>query len=328
MNENSLAEYKAVRESGGGLFEFPGRGLIEVSGSEAVMFLDGLISNDVKTLEENTWMRASFPNVQGRLLAVVRVLKSGGKFYFDTERATADAVFANLERFTLAGDFLVENLSAEFVCFAVQGREIVKQISDLGFQISNEDGQIVETDFAGGKVLAFKDSDIGAEGFYFWVSADVADKFREELKEQEGLISVSADAFEVLRVEAGLPVYGIDMDDTTVVPETALPGLISYNKGCYIGQEVIARIHFRGRVAKQLSGIVFEDPSSSIESLVGGELKSADDKNAGRITSVAYSPKLEKVIALGYVRSAFLEEGTELSVGGVAARVKNLPFVK
>ena len=326
MNEHTLAEYLAVRESGAGLFDFSTRGLIEVSGGEAQMFLDGLISNDVKTLEENKWMLAAFPNAQGRLLAVVRVWKNDGKFYFDTEEATFQTILQNLERFTLAGDFFVKDLSEEFVCLSVQGKEI----SEFKFQISDEEKQISEIEFEGEKIFALKDANIGENGFYFYVPQAISENFKNYLRET-GVKNVSDQAFEVLRVEAGLPVYGVDMDDSTVVPETNLPDLISYNKGCYIGQEVIARIHFRGRVAKQLTGLIFEDlsePPALADGLKDAEIKSSEDKNAGKITSIAYSPKLEKTIALAYIRNAFLEEGTELKVNDSVAKVKNLPFVK
>ena len=117
------------------------------------------------------------------------------------------------------------------------------------------------------------------------------------------------------------------MDETTIVPELGIDGLISYNKGCYIGQEIIARIHFRGHIAKQLTGLILSEPPAEAGGLIGQELKSADGKNAGKVTSVCFSPKLDKTIALGYVRYDYLAEGTELKIGDLSAKVKNLPFV-
>jgi aminomethyltransferase len=325
MNEHFLTEYLEVRENGAGLIEFENRGLIEVSGGEAEMFLTGLITNDVKTLQENSWMNAAFPNAQGRLLAVVKVWKSGGKFYFDTEDKTYETVLKNLERFTLAGDFKVADLSKDFVCLSVQG----KNFPALEFNLPDEK-QIIETEFEGEKLIILNNADIGEKGFYFYVSKDAAEKFKTKMHEL-GIKSVSDQAFEVLRIESGLPIYGIDMDDSTVVPEVNLHELINYNKGCYIGQEVIARIHFRGHVAKQLTGVIFEnvsEPLASAGGLIGAEIKTLDDKNAGKITSVIYSPKLEKQIALAYVRYAYLEEGTELTINDSITKVKNLPFLK
>src|SRR4029077_20597359 len=118
--------------------------------------------------------------------------------------------------------------------------------------------------------------------------------------------------YETLRIESGIPKYGLDMDETTIVPELGLEGMISYTKGCYVGQEIIARIHFRGHVAKQLIGLVLSEPSALADgsSLDGAELTSPDGKNAGRVMTVTYSPKLEQRIALAFVRYDYLAEGT------------------
>src|SRR5438552_15802932 len=100
-------EYSAVREGGAGLIDLSSRGRLLVSGSEAVMFLNGLITNDMKTLAMNSWMPAVFPNVQGRLIASVRIIHRDDGFLIDTESATLETVTKLIERFTLAGDFRV-----------------------------------------------------------------------------------------------------------------------------------------------------------------------------------------------------------------------------
>src|SRR3989442_8570358 len=105
--EISVAEYSAVRNGGAGLIDLSSRGRLLVSGSEGVMFLNGLITNDMKTLAVNTWMPAAFANVQGRLLAVVRVIHREDGFLIDTEEVTHDTVLKILERFTRAGSLLV-----------------------------------------------------------------------------------------------------------------------------------------------------------------------------------------------------------------------------
>lgn len=296
MKTDYTKEYEIIRGNGFGFYERK-RSLIEVSGKEAVPFLNGLITNDAAKLEENAQMLAAFPNVQGRLLATVRVLKLNGKFLFDTEAETHEKILKNLQRFTFAGDFFVNDLSEDFRYF---------EISDSQFQITN-------TDF-----IEFQSS----FGRNIFVPNSAADGFLKQLKENNA-VEISDELYEVLRIENGEPKYGVDMDETTIVPELGINGLISYNKGCYIGQEIIARIHFRGHVAKQLTGLILE---ANVESNV--ELKSVEGKNAGKITSVVYSPGLDKYIALAFVRYNYLVEGTELKVNETVARVKNLPFVE
>src|SRR4029078_6972446 len=119
---------------------------------------------------------------------------------------------------------------------------------------------------------------------------ELADDFRKFLYDDNGCLTITDDLYETLRIESGIPKYGVDMDETTIVPELGLDGMISYNKGCYVGQEIIARIHFRGHVAKQLTGLIFEgELTEQAETRplgsVSVELSSADGKNAGRITS-------------------------------------------
>lgn len=320
MNENFINEYKAVRENGLGFYRQK-RGLIEVAGAEAVMFLNGLITNDVKTLENSSWMLAAFPNAQGRLLALVRVLRSGDKFLFDTDEATYEKVLQNLLRFTLAGDFKVQDLTGNFSCVSLRGKEVESLKSKVqSFVFPASENEIATNEFQGEEsyiIKAFR-----ASGFDVFVPQAPAENFISELK-TSGAIEIGGDAREVLRIENGEPRYGADMDETTVVLETGLTEAVSFKKGCYIGQEIIARIHFRGHVAKELTGLILDAQAKPND-----ELKSADGKNAGKITSVAFSPALEKSIALAFVRYDYLAEGTELETNNAMARVKTLPFVK
>src|SRR5882724_6501177 len=119
---NRITEYAAVRDGGAGLIDLSASGRIMVSGSESVMFLNGLITNDMKTLAANSWMPAAFPNVQGRLLAAVRVQNLNDHFLIDTEPATHSKVVDLLSRFTLAGDFRVTDATEEITTLSVQGR--------------------------------------------------------------------------------------------------------------------------------------------------------------------------------------------------------------
>jgi folate-binding protein YgfZ len=263
------------------------RGLIAIWGREAVQFLNGLITNDVAKLEDAASMLAAFPNAQGRLLAVVRIRRQGDRFFFETEKATHEKVYQNLYRFTFAGDFFVEDLSEQYRYFSLANAA----------PESESDGMI-----------------------YFGDDVFIAKAIEPEFSDA---VEISPEVFEVLRIEKGIPLYGVDMDETTIVPELGLDGLISYNKGCYIGQEIIARIYFRGHVAKQLRGLILSDSGVKPQD----ELKSVEGRNAGRITSVCFSPKLDRNIALGYVRYDYLANGTELTIGQTTATVKVLPFL-
>jgi folate-binding protein YgfZ len=296
----AMSAYDHIADGGFGFIEQP-RALINVSGTEAVQFLDGMITNDVKTLEDGAEMLAAFPNAQGRLLALVRVLRRGETFFIETEQATHETLYNNLFRFTFAGDFIVEDVSDHYKYFEFFGT-----------------GDNVLTT---GAVRFSTGRSIGV-----FVPIDSADGFAQALA-HASTVGITEDDHEILRIEAGIVKYGVDMDETTIIPELGLDGMISYNKGCYIGQEIIARIHFRGHVAKQLTGLVLSGPGAiATGSVPVTELTTADGKNAGRITSTAFSPKLGGPIALAFVRYDFLQHGTKLFAGDQTAVVSPLFF--
>jgi folate-binding protein YgfZ len=296
LEPKQIEAYNHIRSGGAGFYE-QNRGLIEVRGKEAVQFLDGMVTNDMKTLADGAQMLAAFPNAQGRLLAVVRILREGERFLIETEEATKEKLYENLFRFTFAGDFFVRNLTEDYRAVEMFGSETPTLAGGLFYTGPRS-------------VLAF-------------IPSDRVDYFRNGLK-AAGAVEIAPALSEVLRMELGIPKFGVDMDETTIVPELGLDGMISYTKGCYVGQEIIARIHFRGHVAKRLTGLILEDDEPPV---AGADLTSAEGKNAGRVTSVAYSPKLNKTIALAFVRYDYLAEGTLLTADGLPAHVKDLPIV-
>ena len=309
--------YNDIRSGRAGFHEMK-RGLFAVFGKEAIQFLDGMITNDMKTLADGQQMLAAFPNAQGRLLAVVRIQRQGDRFFIETEEATREKLFQNLFRFTFAGDFFVEDLSDQFQYFEVfgpTGDVYHPEVADM---------------FPG--AFAFQ----AKHGASYFMPIDQSERVRNLLIKENNCVVINDELYETLRIESGIPKFGVDMDETTIVPELGLEGMISYNKGCYVGQEIIARIHFRGHVAKQLTGLVFSSPpyegevnDASADGVVlsGTELKSSDEKNAGKVTSVTYSPKIQKTIALAFVRYDFLADGTELFANGSTAKVHTLPMV-
>jgi folate-binding protein YgfZ len=312
-DKNLIAEYAAVRDGGVGLIDLSSRGRISVSGSEAVMFLNGLITNDLKALAENRWMTAAFPNVQGRLLAAVRVIRRREDFLLDTEAATHEKVLKLIERFTLAGDFKVADLTNETRQISFQGRGA----HQLGEKIYGVKGLPRDGVWQNEDITVLRATHTGEDGFDLIAAAGSLETF--------GATTVSPEVEEILRIEAGIARYGVDMDETSVVTETNLDDAVSYTKGCYLGQEIIVRIKHRGHVAKKLTGVSFET-DQPIEA--GAVIKSADDKEIGRVTSLTFSPKLQTSIGLGYVRYEHLTAGTPIVVDNVAGSVQSLPFIR
>lgn len=333
---DTRAEYEAVRGGdGAGLVDLSARARIEVSGAEAVQFLNGLITNDVKTLGAGAWMLAAFPNVQGRLLAHARVARPGEEvsFLIDTEPATHEKVFQTLQRFTLAGDFRVRDVTGETAQFSLQGagaRTLIESVLGGAFaQTGGQQQSVAVASWGAARPVTLLHATHTGEDGYDLVCPSAAAADLWEALTRAGARPVGFEAFEVLRVEAGMPRHGVDVTEANVVLEAGRDEAVSYTKGCYIGQEIIARIHWRGHVAKRLAGLVLEDER---EPGADAKVKTADGKEIGRITSTVFSPRLARRIALAILKYDYLQPDTQVSVvageAELAARVAELPFVR
>ena len=323
-------EYSAVREGGAGLVDLSSRGRILISGSEAALFLNGLITNDIKTLTLNSWMPAAFANVQGRLLAAVRIAHRQDGFLIDTDNATRQTIITLLDKFTLAGDFRLQDLTDETAMFSVQGGSAPEIISRVfGEEAAGVERQkIVNAGFGDATVNVLRATHTAEDGFDLFVDANNSSKLGDALT-AGGAVPISNETFEALRIEAGVPLYGIDMDENNVVTETNLDDAVSFTKGCYLGQEIIIRIKHRGHVAKKLTGLVLDDSTLVPRN---SKIISIEGKEIGRVTSSTFSPQLDRAIALGYLKYDYLAAGTEVKVAApeseTSATVAGLPFVR
>jgi len=321
-----MTEYEAVRGGGAGLVDLSStRGRIRVSGSEATMFLNGLITNDMKTLAANRWMPAVFPTVQGRVIGAVRVIRgSDPTFLIDTETPSHDAVLKTISRFTMAGDFKVFDVTEQTALLTIQG-QLAGQVVDKVFETDTaamEANGVSEARWQNVPATVIRATHTGENGFDVIFDSSRKAELLQAL-ETAGAQPISEDTLEILRIEAGIARFGTDIDETNVVPETNFDDAVSYTKGCYVGQEIIVRIKHRGHPAKKLTGLRFE---TDVQIELGAVVRSTENQEIGRVTSAVISPRLGS-IGLGYVRYEHLAEGTRVVVGdGIDATVVALPF--
>jgi folate-binding protein YgfZ len=324
------AEYAIVREGGPGLIDLSSRGRVEVRGAEATQFLNGLVTNDIKALQDGAAMNAAFPNVQGRLQAYVRIIRRGDAYLFDTEAVTHARVVKLLERFTLAGDFYVADLTPATALISLQGSRSAEPTGQvLGQVVSGvEHGRAATVEWKDRQLTVMRATHTAEDGFDIFVDADVAPLLWDTLT-GKGARPVGFEALETLRIEAGVPRFGVDMDESRIVLEAGLEDAVSFTKGCYIGQEIIARIHWRGHIAKRLAGLTFANETPVDP---GARIRSLDGKEIGEITSAVYSPRLDRTVALGYIKYDYLAPGTRVNAASAdtdhAAEVTALPFVR
>jgi folate-binding protein YgfZ len=185
----------------------------------------------------------------------------------------------------------------------------------------------LKRDLLGSQLTIARINRTGEEGYDIFVGSDLAVRLWELLTnngEEFGIKPIGLEAMETRRIEAGIPRYGFDMDESTIPIEAGLWHAISFDKGCYVGQEVVARIKWRGHVNRHLAGFVIEGKElpKSGDKLMHGE------REIGQITSSVFSPALKKGIALGYIRREFIEPGTKVSVRLGEGKIGSAEVVK
>ncbi len=322
-------EYRAVRDAAG-LIDLSFRVQVGASGEDRVSFLQGMLSNDVESLQSGQGCPATLLTDQGRIVADLRVYALEDSLMLDLDARVKDKTVAALERFIIADDVELADLSADQTTIGVQGPLASRLLEAAGVSPGlTEDCQHAAARLAETAVRVVRVSETGQDGYAILVPRPQAEAVWQTLIEAGrplGACPVGLGALNMLRIEAGIPWYGVDMDEDRIVLEVGLDHALSFNKGCYLGQEVVERASARGRVNRKLSGLLVQgtEPPQS------GDKLFSDTREVGWITSAILSPRFGRPIALGYVRREHLEPGTQLRIDRngtpMIAEVAVLPF--
>jgi folate-binding protein YgfZ len=320
-------EYRAVRERAG-VVDRSMLGKATVTGRDRQAFLQGMLSNDVKALVSGQGAGAAFLDAHGKVMALLAVYALDDRLLLELPPGLTDKTLGTIDHFLISEKAYFEAADEAFAVLAVQGPGARDLLSGLaGRSLDLAPYQHVEVGVAGAPVRVIHRREAGVPGFHCWTVALHGAALWRALVDA-GARPVGMQALDALRVEAGVAWYGEDVDETVILPETRLEHLVSYNKGCYIGQEVVARVKYRGHVNRALSGLVLDGDGVPSR----GARVVAEGKEIGRITSAVRSPALGRPIALGYVRREHFEPGSVVGVedGGAVrpARVAALPFVE
>jgi folate-binding protein YgfZ len=319
-----------VRE-GLGLFAMGDRGLIEVRGSDRIRWLDGMVTADVKALEkrgEGAGCLALLLTHRGAIVADLRVGRLGDTLLLECPKGEISRIRAVLEKMIIADDVVLGDRSEGFAVLGIEGARSGEVLARaLGGGALPGAGGWAELSFEGSPILVAAFGWSGEQAYQLRVLPARVGAVREAIEraaDSLGVACVAGDRalLEVLRVEAGIPALGAELDEDVLPPEARLERAIAVNKGCYVGQEIVARLRSRGQVNHLLVGLRL-DAGALPE--VGTALAVAG-RSTGEITSVALSPS-QGAIALGYVRREHAEVGTRVDLPGGAARVAALPFV-
>ena len=331
-----LAEHKALRKSAG-VLDLSFRSRLCLTGADRVRFLHGQITNDVKKLRAGEGCYAALTTAKGRMQSDLNLFVLPDELLLDFEPGLTTTVAQRLEKYIVADDVQVVDVAPLYGLLSVQGPKAEAAIRALGLfaEIPGPSFASVKvSDATLGEIYLMNHPRLVVAGFDLFVPSgalgEVADKLIAAAKAIGGRACGWA-AFEIARIEAGIPRFGVDMDETNLPLECGIEAkAVSYHKGCYIGQEVINRIHSVGHVNRELRGLRLADDLKTLP--VKGDKLFKDDKEVGHITSAIHSPTFKANIALGYVRREANAIGTVLrlrsNAGGSETRIVELPFMK
>ncbi|MEM9176609.1 MAG: glycine cleavage T C-terminal barrel domain-containing protein [Myxococcota bacterium] len=316
----------AVRERAA-LFDMTGeRGLVEVAGEDRVRWLDGMISGDVTRLDEagdGAGCYATLLTNRGAIIADLHVGKRGDTFLLESLASGIPKTIAALDRLLIADDVTLTDRSGDFATLGLEGRAARAILAAAANAAPPEPEAWADLVIGGADVLVGAFGWTGEAAFQLRCADGRRAAVEAALEEAAGGTLARGDlaTLEVLRVEAGVPALGRELDEEVLPPEARLERAIATDKGCYVGQEIVARLRARGQVNHLLVGFALE-----VDRIPGeGTEVTAGERRTGELTSVAESPR-HGTIALGYVRREHADPGTEITFEGGRGRVVDLPF--
>ena len=305
--------YRALVE-GCALLDRSERGKLALTGAEAKQFLQGQVTNDVEALAPGEGCYAAFLTHKGKMLGDLRVLDAGAELLLDCERVVLQELFSMIRRFKLGRDVELHKRTLECGLLSLLGPEARAVAGAPGLPATEHAHRPAEVGGAPVRLIA---TDLGVD-----VLCDAADTERVAAAlRAAGARPVDEAAAEIRRVESGRPRYGVDLDDGVIPQEAGLnPRAVSFTKGCYVGQETVARLFYRGKPNRHLRGLRLSAPAAS------GAVLRLGEREVGRLSSVADSP-VHGPIALALVRRE-AAPGSTVGVGdgGATATVVELPF--
>ena len=300
----------------GGVVPLLGTTPLRLTGSDRLEFLHGQVSHEVKRLTVGECRTALMLNIRGHALALLRVYRREDDLFVAVEGGAGALVERELRAHIIFDQVELDNLSASLSTLTLQGEGAAETVRQL-FGTVPAPGTFVQVPFASAKVLVSPVARSRAGGFDLHVLTQDVAELLAALRGADVQLA-GEDALEALRIEAGLAGAEFEGGEGALPQEAGLEHAVSYRKGCYLGQEIMARIEARGKLRRRLVGLKLADVPETGRDLV------QNGKTVGRLGGVAVHPRLG-VIALGSVRTE-LEVGAGLEVGGVSGFVSELPF--
>jgi len=298
--------YEGLRKTAAWI-DLSARGKIRVTGEDRARLLHAMSTNHVQELATGEGLYTFFLNDKGRVLADAYVYNLGESLLLDTEPETAASLAAHLDKYIIADDAVIEDETGRWMAVGLEGPASAKAAAALGISPPARACALVE--WNGGFVVQVAET--GMPGVRIFVPMDERHTLAARLT-AAGIPNATAEQARVVRIENGKPRYSEDITDRYLAQETQQLHAIHFNKGCYLGQEIVERVRSRGQVHRHLTAIEME----SVTAPAPGSKLVADGNAVAEITSAVYSPALGKIVGLAYVRTEAIEKRLPMTLEG------------
>jgi aminomethyltransferase len=321
------SEFAALRSSCG-VYDLGYRAKISLTGDDRVRWLNGMVTNNVRDLQAGHGVYAFLLNPQGHILGDLYAYSRGESITVDTDRSQVERILATFDHYIIMDDVEVKNISDQVATLGIGGPKAREVLAASGIQVPEmQPLEIAEAkctcDCECSTCPVVRGDDPTIENYELWLAPGDVKKTWDTLI-QHGATPVGSETLELWRIVSGIPLHGVDIRDRDLPQETEQARALNFNKGCYVGQEIVERIRSRGAVHRKFSGFR-ADSNAAIT--VGMKVSSAD-KDVGEITTVVSLGSDQPVLALGYIRREIAVPGKQVLIGAAQAEVCELPFRK
>ena len=309
-----------------GVYDLGFRAKISLTGEDRVRWLNGMVTNNIRDLAASHGVYAFLLNPQGHILGDLYAYNRGESITIETDSGQVEKILATFDHYIIMDDVEVKNLTKEVTALGVAGPRSCEVLNAAGFVIPEmRPLQLESVSWKSVECTLVRGEDEQRDAYEIWMAPGSVRLLWDVLR-SAGAAAVGSEALEMARIEAGVPRYGVDIRERDLPQETEQARALNFNKGCYVGQEIVERIRSRGAVHRKFSGFL----ADASDSIVPGTKVVAGEREVGEITSASILQLAtgRKTVALGYIRREIGAPGREVVIGTATARVVQLPLTE
>jgi len=315
-------EFRALTSTCG-VYDLSTRAKLEITGTDRIRWLNGMVTNNIRDLAAGYGAYSFLLNPQGHILGDFFAYNRGDRILVDTDQAQVEKILATFDHYIIMDDVEVANLTDKLTSTGIAGPNSADVLKAAGFEVG-ELKPLQIADILGTKTKAsvVRGEQEQYPSYEIWIAPEQADELMTALR-SAGATPVSREALELYRIALGIPSYGQDIRERDLPQETEQHRALNFNKGCYVGQEIVERIRSRGNVHRKFTGFRIAGPAPA----PGAKIQ-AQGKDVGEIRSSAVIPAAlgDRTVALGYIRREVGIPGKEIQIAESSATVSDLPF--